>query len=84
MQLTEAATPETQGSLKAKPVKSLRENWNWLSPEGTAELSPGRSPGVGAHKRVVPQGRLKRSPAIPAVPTGLFVLSHPTQDYVLG
>jgi hypothetical protein len=30
-----------------------------MSPEGTAELSPGRSPGVAMRNRKVPQGRLK-------------------------
>jgi hypothetical protein len=30
-----------------------------LSPAGTAELSPGRSPGLDLKVRLVPQGRLK-------------------------
>src|SRR5882762_11679608 len=43
-------------------LKSVCENSiPKLSPEGTAELSPGRSPGVCMHHGKVPQGRLERS-----------------------
>jgi hypothetical protein len=53
----------------------LRENHrSELSPAGTPELSPGRSPGLGRERRLVPEGRLNPFPAVSAVPTGLAEL----------
>src|ERR1700733_9639364 len=41
-----------------------------LSPVGTSESSPGRSPGLGMHHRAVPKGRLKIRTRCSAVPRG--------------
>jgi hypothetical protein len=53
------------------------------SPEGTAELSPGRSPGYASANRVVPKGRLKEFGHV-SRPSGTTRLLDPTQDCVLG
>ena len=47
-----------------------------LSPVGTSESSPGRSPGLGMRHRAVPKGRLKIRTRCSAVPRGTVELAH--------
>jgi hypothetical protein len=53
----------------------LREN-SALSPVGTSESSPGRSPGFGINHQVVPKGRLKPRLRCSAVPRGTVHLAY--------
>jgi hypothetical protein len=48
----------TKGS-GVKEGACVRTRISELSPVGTAELSPGRSPGLDLQARPVPQGRLR-------------------------
>jgi hypothetical protein len=56
-------------------LKSLRENPS-LSPVGTSESSPGRSPGLEMRHRAVPKGRLKIWTQCSAVPRGTVELAY--------
>ena len=60
---------------KPQGLKSLREN-SVLSPVGTSESSPGRSPGLGMRHRAVPKGRLKIRTRCSAVPRGTVDLAY--------
>jgi hypothetical protein len=60
---------------KPQGLKSLSEN-SVLSPVGTSESSPGRSPGLGMRHRTVPKGRLKIRTRCSAVPRGTVELAY--------
>ena len=64
-------------------LQSLREN-TALSPEGTSDSSPGRSPGSETRHRAVPQGRLKTrlrcSPSLTGLPS-LIVITQVVQEH---
>jgi hypothetical protein len=62
-------------SFRKDGLEGLREN-SALSPVGTSESSPGRSPGLGMRHRAVPQGRLKTRLLRSAVPRGTVYLVY--------
>jgi hypothetical protein len=62
-------------SKKAQGLKALREI-SPLSPVGTSESSPGRSPGLGMRHQAVPKGRLKIRTLCSAVPRGTVELAY--------
>ena len=70
-------------------LNRLRENWDYeISPEGKAELSPGRQSWVGFEKgEPVPQGRLKMDRHAVLLQSSLrdsIMFTRCTQDCVLG